>query len=741
MNTRSEKKGYQIVVDSGKVSREEAERLFKESEAGNETFTQLLVKQGLMEEKDLLKLYSKEMGIPFVALKDAKVAKSTFDKIPVKFAWYYRFFPYALDGQKLTIAVSRPVDVNFVDEVRFGLRMEVDVVFARDREIEEMLQKHYGLAAETLEKILTQQSGAKGKDGEPSHHLATDVEDLEKMADNASVIQLVNQILLDALKKGASDIHLEPFRGKIRLRYRIDGVLREAPVPPEMKTFFPSMISRIKIMANLNIVEKRLPQDGKARVKTQDQTLDLRVSSIPTPHGESLVIRLLPGQMIKELKDLGLEPEQLAAFRELLERPHGIVFVTGPTGSGKSTTLYAGMSSINKEEHKVITIEDPVEYELEGVTQIQVLPSVGLTFAMGLRSILRHDPDIMMVGEVRDLETADIAIRVALTGHLILSTLHTNDAASGVTRLLDIGIEPYLAASSVIGFIAQRLVRVICPHCKAVDKEVLDEIRKMVREELGLKQDCVFYRGKGCDHCHGSGYSGRIAIYEFLMVSENVRRLIFERASAETIKTRARLEGMKTLRQNGWRKALAGITTAEEVMQVSPSDERMGSSPAPSRIAVAPPLGPLPSRDKEKNISDTFNNEDPLEFINRRAYSRVKAELPIKYRTINLDREDLKNEPEDGEFLKAVSDDVSANGVCFTIAAEVLPGTALDLRIRLPGQNEDIQCISRVVRVLKTLDSMGPSANFIYQVGATFLAINSTDRLKLEKFCKEQAAA
>lgn len=734
MNSRLEKRGYQILADSGRVAREQLDRVLKESESATETFTQMVVRQGLLEEVEVLKLYSKELGIPFLSLKDTKITKAAIEKVPVKFAWYYRFLPVAIEGGKLRIAVSRPVDVNFIDEVRFGLGMEVEVSFARDIEIEEMLQKHYGVGADTLDKILNQSGPRAVPSADSGHVFGTEVEDLEKLADNASVIQLVNQILLDAFKKGASDIHLEPFRGKVRLRYRIDGLLHEAPVPPEMSQFFSSMISRIKIMANLNIVEKRLPQDGKARVKTQEQSLDLRVSSIPTPHGESLVIRLLPSQMIHRLSDLGLEPDQYKLLEELLAEPHGIIFVTGPTGSGKSTTLYAGISSINKEFRKIITIEDPVEYELDGITQIQVAPQVGLTFAGALRSVLRHDPDVMMVGEVRDLETADIAIRVALTGHLIVSTLHTNDAASGVSRLLDIGIEPYAVASSVNAFIAQRLVRMICAHCKEEDKTVLEEIRKLVREELGLppSAECRFFRGKGCDRCHGTGYAGRLAIYEFLPVHEEIRRLIFQRTPAEEIKKAARRDGMKTLRQSGWHKALEGKTTFDEVLNVSPADAPM-KNVSPRELKGGKTAVP------EKHISDRFNDEDPLDFVNRRAYARVRAELVLKYRVINLEKDDLKEEPGEEAFQKAVSDDISANGICFSVDTELPPGAALDLRIRLPGsgQKEDIQCISRVVRVLKTLDSMGPAGSFLYQIGATFLAINSTDRLKLEKFCRD----
>jgi type II secretory ATPase GspE/PulE/Tfp pilus assembly ATPase PilB-like protein len=499
MSLRLEKKCFELILESALVKKADLERLFRIVEEEDGSLTRLIVKEGLVEEKELLALYSKKSKVDIVNLKKVEVNPEVFSKVPVKFAWYYRFFPYELSGNTITIAVSTLVDVNFIDEIRFGIGMDVKITLASDKDLEAMLQKHYGVGSDTVDQILTQ-SSSSDKPAEQSYSIgSTDIEDIDKRSEDASVIKIVNQILLDGYKRGASDIHFEPMRGKVRLRYRIDGVMHNAATPPEMHTFISSIVSRIKIMANLNVIEKRLPQDGKARVKTQDQTLDLRVSSIPTPHGESIVIRILPSEMVKELGDLGLEPTDIKAFKELIQRPYGIIFVTGPTGSGKSTTLYAGLSSLNQEKKKLITIEDPVEYEIEGITQIQVAPHLGLTFASGLRSVLRHDPDVMMVGEVRDLETADIAIRIALTGHLILSTLHTNDAASGVTRLLDIGIEPYLISSSVIAFMAQRLVRVICPHCKEEDGDVREEVFEMIRREMQLdsRAQIKVYKGKG----------------------------------------------------------------------------------------------------------------------------------------------------------------------------------------------------------------------------------------------------
>ena len=498
MNSRIEKACYQIILNSGSIPKEELDRIFLRSENSKSSFSELVVQSGLLTEFEMLNIFSKSLGTPVIDLKKVLVDKAMLEKVPIKFAWYYKFFPVKLQEKRLTIAISRLIDVHILDEIRLGLGFEIDIALAKEKEIEEMLKRYYGLGAETVDRILSQSPG------EPA--LATlqtvdELEDIEKLVNTASVVQLVNQIILDADQKRGSDIHIEPFRGKVRLRYRIDGILHEAQVPPEMKQFLSSILSRIKIMANLNIVERRLPQDGKARVKTQDQSLDLRISSIPTPLGESMVVRILPSKMIYSLEELGMEPENLALFAELIKKPHGIIFVTGPTGSGKSTTLYAGLRVINTLERKVITIEDPIEYEMEGMTQIQVAPEIGLTFARGLRSMLRHDPNVMMVGEVRDLETADIAIRVALTGHLILSTLHTNDAASGVTRLLDIGVEPYLIASSVVAFMAQRLIRVICPHCKQEDTKVAPEVKKLIQDELGLENEetIKLFTAKVCD--------------------------------------------------------------------------------------------------------------------------------------------------------------------------------------------------------------------------------------------------
>jgi type II secretory ATPase GspE/PulE/Tfp pilus assembly ATPase PilB-like protein len=401
-------------------------------------------------------------------------------------------------------------------------------------------------------------------------------EDLEVLAEDVSIIKVVNQILSEAIKDRATDIHLEPFQDELRTRFRIDGVLYDINIPETIKYFHPAVVSRIKIMARLNIAERRLPQDGRIKIKVDDRELDLRVSVIPTIFGESVQIRILSSTLFLELEKLGLLPEDLKIIEKVITKPHGIIFVTGPTGSGKSTTLYAALARINSSNIKIITIEDPIEYQLRGVNQIQVHPQIGLNFASALRHMLRHDPDVMMVGEVRDYETAEISIRSALTGHLVFSTLHTNDAAGAVTRLLDMGIEPFLVSSSLECLIAQRLVRLICPNCKTPVKskrEILDQIKDIEFDP----QKIELYEGKGCEECRFTGYRGRTAIYEILPVTEAIRELILNRASSQQIKKAAIVQGMRTLRQDGLQKVLGGLTTLTEVIRVTEQEELLNA--------------------------------------------------------------------------------------------------------------------------------------------------------------------
>lgn len=483
--------------------------------------------------------------VPEINLKETKIEPDVIEKVPAKFVWHYKFMPVRLEKDVLTVACANPDSV-VKDDLSQFLGYKVKMARADEADILEAIKKFYGVGAETVEKILEEES-VSGEGLGTAGLEEIKEEDIAKLAEEPGIIKLVNQILLEANQKNATDIHIEPYPGKLKLRYRIDGVLYDAKVPSDIVRFLPAIVSRVKIMSGLNIVERRLPQDGRAKVKIKNEVFDLRISTMPTPHGESIVIRVLPTTMLFSLEKLGFSDRDLKVFEELIKKPHGIIFVTGPTGSGKTTTLYAALSKIRQENKgaKILTIEDPIEYELEGITQTQVNPEINLTFARGLRSMLRHDPDIMMVGEVRDFETAEIAIRMALTGHLLFSTLHTNDAASGVTRLLDIGVEPYLVASSVEAFIAQRLVRVVCKKCK----------------------------GKGCEGCNLTGYRGRTAIFELLLVDEAIKKLIIEKAPSDTIRKKAVSLGMKTLWEDGEEKIKKEITTREEVLRVTQEHE------------------------------------------------------------------------------------------------------------------------------------------------------------------------
>ena len=628
--------------------------------------------------------------------------------MPVKIATYYKFLPIDIKDRILTIAASAPLEIKTQDEIRAQLGYDIDVILACRADISDGLKKYYGFATETLEKISMDAARSESYAGEA---VQESVEDIEKLAGDASVIKLVNQIILEAYRKRATDIHIEPYRQKLSLRYRIDGLLYDANVPPEIKNFLDAIISRIKIMSNLNIVERRLPQDGRAVVKVQEQVLDLRISTLPTPYGESLVIRILPAQMLYSLEKLGLSKMNLQIFEKLIQRPHGIIFVTGPTGSGKTTSLYACLNRINTKERKIITLEDPVEYEMSGITQIQVMPEIGLDFARGLRSVLRHDPDVIMVGEVRDLETADIAIRVALTGHLVLSTLHTNDAASGITRLVDIGVEPYLIVSSVEAFIAQRLIRLICPDCKYEDKTTPVEVKDLIAKDLGLKsKDIKVFRGKGCINCNHTGFYGRTAIYELLLLDDAMKDLILKKASSNQINKIARLKGMKTIRQDGWGKVINGLTTPEEVMNITLNKE-------PSSAA---------------NITELVSDSEAAGAISasavpdHRAYSRLEKSINLRYRIFKSKQELIEAgfTPED----LSVTKDISGGGLLF-ISAEALPvDSILELTIELPDGEKPIECLAKVLRV----EDVEKEKN--YNIAVCFLDITSSGRARMNKY-------
>ena len=559
----------EALIKRNLVREEHIREAQSEHEKSGEAIGHILLRKGYIREEDLVRALAEQFKIPFVRFGKFLISKQVIDKVPAKLAVHYKMVPIKSDGNALTVAISDPQDIKILDDIRVALKSQyrIDAVLATETDILNAIKKYYGLGAETVEGILHAEDKSQSA---PVETLTPEIEDIEKLAGDASIVKLVNQVLLEAWKKRATDIHIEPYRQKLQLRYRVDGMLYPSEVPDQIKRFLPAIISRIKIMSNLNIVERRLPQDGRATIKVGAQKMDLRISVLPTPHGESIVIRILPTSMLLRLEDLGLDEEHRKILTELIHKPYGIIFVTGPTGAGKSTTLYTSLATINKPETKIITIEDPIEYEIEGVTQIQVMPQIGLTFAQGLRSMLRHDPDVMMVGEVRDFETAELAIRIALTGHLVFSTLHTNDAASAVTRLIDMGIDPFLIVSSVECFIAQRLIRMICEKCKQEDNRTLmPELRKEMAESQRHGAEVKMWTGSGCEQCNFSGFKGRMGIHEFLLLNKHIKDLVMKKASADDIKKAAIQNGMRTLRQAGWDKVLKGLTTVDEILRVT----------------------------------------------------------------------------------------------------------------------------------------------------------------------------
>ncbi len=508
------------------------------------------------------------LGWPYLDLPKLTIENEVRGKLSTKIAFQYFVLPVAINNGVLQIVVSDPFDTAMMSAVRFDAKMPVSFALSTRSEIEKSLKKYFGVGAETLSEM---------GEGEPMElELAYDKE-ITEGDQEASVIKFVNQIIWEAFKDRATDIHFEPQEDELRIRNRIDGILHQIPLPPTLKRFQAAIISRIKVMSGMNISEKRLPQDGRINVRIKGEEIDIRVSTVPTVYGESVSLRLLTrGKIFLSLDKLGFSKLEEDAIRDIIIKPHGIFLVTGPTGSGKSTSLYAFLSAINSVHKRIITIEEPVEYELKGINQISVRSDIGLTFAMGLRHILRQDPNVVMVGEIRDSETADIAIRASLTGHLVFSTLHTNDAPSAFTRLTDMGIEPFLIASSVEAVQAQRLVRTICPHCKTEQKVNHDYLRRIGFPEADIGTTKIWH-GAGCELCRQQGYQGRKGIYELLIVTEALRPLIMNRASATTIAQRAIEAGMRTLRTDGWKKVKEGTTTIEEILRVTQMEEHMES--------------------------------------------------------------------------------------------------------------------------------------------------------------------
>jgi general secretion pathway protein E/type IV pilus assembly protein PilB len=529
----------------------------------------LLIERGFAKEEDVLAALAEEFGMDYVDLTDVKVQPETLQAMPLKLVHRRTIMPLSRDNGTLVVATGDPFDVYALDELAMLTGLQVQPVLANPREIVRLIKQHFGVGGATVDSLVKER---EEEQVELLEGIEADDSEAAKMAQEASVVKLVNEILIEAANERASDIHVEPEENSLRIRYRIDGLLQTQPMPPEINRFQSAIISRIKIMSRLNIAEKRLPQDGRIKMRVQNREIDVRVSIIPMTHGEGICMRLLDkGRMVFNLANVGMLPDTYAIFRQIIDRPHGILLVTGPTGSGKSTTLYSALNEIKDETLKIITVEDPVEYQQPGISQIQVHTKIGLTFAASLRSILRHDPDVILIGEMRDLETAEAAIQASLTGHLVFSTLHTNDAPSAFTRLIDMGIEPFLVGSTVEGVMAQRLVRTICPDCKTEFTPEHHEVPGDFPHDAA-KGPLRIWKGAGCRSCRQTGFRGRTGIYELMVTGDVIRDLCVQRVSAVVIRNQALKEGMITLRNDGWRKVQRGSTTMDEVARVTAGD-------------------------------------------------------------------------------------------------------------------------------------------------------------------------
>ena len=540
-------------------------------QASGSSIIESAIEQGFVKEEDALKALAEEVGLDFIDLREADVDLSLLRIFPQKLIYRHSMFPIRRDNGCLVVATSNPLDLYPLDEASAQTGLSITPIVAEKVEIAKLVKKHLGVGSETVEGLMAAR-GDEDEDIELLEAIETDGSELSEMAQEASVVRLVNEILVEAIDSRASDVHVESQASGLVIRYRIDGILHTQPVPPEINRFQAAIISRLKIMSRLNIAEKRLPQDGRIKLKVHGREIDIRLSVIPMIHGESLVMRILDkGAMKFDLRNLGMDEFTYNLFSQLIRLPHGIILVTGPTGSGKTTTLYSSLLEIKSPENKIITTEDPVEYQLDGINQIQVHPKIGLTFAASLRSILRHDPDIVLVGEIRDAETAENAIQASLTGHTVFSTLHTNDAAGAYTRIVDMGIEPFLVASTVEGVMAQRLVRRLCKECKQPYAPIRDDLPSdFPWDEL---QDRPLYKAAGCRACRGVGYAGRFGIYELLVTNEDIRQLAHDRVSSFEIKKAALRHGMRTLRMSAWDKAMAGTTSVDEVLRATKGDQ------------------------------------------------------------------------------------------------------------------------------------------------------------------------
>ncbi|MDA0282823.1 MAG: ATPase, T2SS/T4P/T4SS family [Planctomycetota bacterium] len=535
-------------------------------QANGHRFDRAVIEMGLLTEEQTLQAFADELGMKYVELKDFEIDPELLSLFPTSTIYRHSLLPLRRDNGRVEVATSDPFDLEALDELSSISGLRLEPVLARHDDVVQLIKVKLGVGGDTINELVKQKTDddddylaeASRADGE-----------LAEMAQQASVIRLVNELLLEALHQNASDVHIEPGERGLRVRYRVDGMLRIQSVPQEINQFYAAIVTRLKIMSRLNIAEKRLPQDGRIELRVAGRDIDVRVSIIPMLHGEGVVLRILDkGRMVFNLSSMGMPDPIYKPFQRLIALPHGIVLVTGPTGSGKSTTLYSGLNEIRNAHTKIITVEDPVEYQLDGISQIQVHSRIGLTFAAGLRSILRHDPDVILIGEIRDYETAEAAIQASLTGHLVFSTLHTNDAASSFTRLVDMGVEPYLVASTVEGVMAQRLVRRLCSHCREAYRPSPDELPK----DFPNRDVEQLWRPVGCRECSDTGYSGRIGAFELLISDDAIREMCGERVSSTRIRQYGVEHGMVTLRQCGWLHVLNGTTSIEDVLRITKGD-------------------------------------------------------------------------------------------------------------------------------------------------------------------------
>jgi type II secretion system protein E len=532
----------------------------------------------LPSEEVVLRWLASEYDVPFSALDDVEIDKQLLSLFPARLLLKDELLPLRRNNGEVEVATSRLFSTQGLDALKTLTGLRLKPVLAPSEAIQREMKKRLGVGADTIDTLGEEASFQVVDDeGEEDNNL-------DNAAGDASIIRFVNQVLRDAIELRASDIHLEPFEDEMRIRYRIDGVLQDVPVPAQIKRFQPAIVSRVKILSHLNIAEKRLPQDGRIKIRIDESEVDIRVSIIPMLHGEAVVMRLLrQSSTLRGMEDLGMAARDVKSFNRVLSLPHGIILVTGPTGSGKTSTLYTALNTINDSVRKIITIEDPVEYQLKGVNQIQVSEKSGLTFGRGLRSILRHDPDVVLIGEIRDRETAQIAVQASLTGHLVFSTLHTNDAPGALTRLVDMGVEPYLVASSLEAVLAQRLVRKLCPHCRQIDDSPAAEMLKAQVETLAKS---VLYKPVGCRACRNTGYHGRRGIFEWMDATQEIRRMLLKNTSSGEIREVARKRGMRSLSDDGWRLVKEGVTTPEEVLRVT-KDQSMGEGAEEAMAAEA----------------------------------------------------------------------------------------------------------------------------------------------------------